>query len=70
MGRLSTTECTYLPSSIVWSYSSCIVSWRVLCCGLLCCRVVFWCVGLDVGVWRRALSYGVVRCYLWVCRVV
>ena len=46
------------------------VSWRELCRGTLCCRVVFWCVGLDVRVWRRALFYGVVRRYLSVCRVV
>ena len=63
-------SCFVSLCSTVWSYGSCIVSWRVLCRGVLCCRVAFWCVGFDVDVWRRALSYGVVRCYLSVCRVV
>ena len=49
----------------------CCAAWRrvVWCRVALCCRVVFWCVGLDVGVWRRALFYGVVRRYLSICRV-
>ena len=63
-------SCFVSLCSVVWSYGSCIVSWRVLCRGVLCCCVVFWCVGLDVGVWRWALSYGVVRCYSSVCGVV
>ena len=61
---------------------SCYVSWRILCRGVLCCRVVFWCVGSDVGVWRRAVLcvvacrfvalYSMLRCapllsrWLWV----
>ena len=63
-------SCFVSLCSIVRSYGSCIVLWRVLCRVVLCCRVVFPCVGLYIGVWRQALSYGGVRCYLSVCRVV
>ena len=59
--------CYVWLSSIVRSYGSCFVSWRVLCCGVLCCCVVLRCVGLYIGVRRRALSHSVVCCYLAVC---
>ena len=67
---LSVFACRVGVGLVLGFVVSCYVSWRVLCRGMLFCRVVFWCVGLDVGVWRRALFYGVVRCYLSVCRVV
>ena len=53
--------------SIMRSYGSCIVSWRLLCCGVLCCRGVFRCVGVYVGVRRGVLSHGVVCRFLAVC---
>ena len=46
------------------------VSWRALRCGVLCCRVVFWCFGLDVGVWSQVPLFNVVCCCLSVGCVV
>ena len=62
--------CYMLLCSILRSYGSCIVSWRVLCHGVLCCGVVLRCVGLYVGMRQQALSHGVVCCYLAVCCLV